>query len=802
MARPLKGSKTPHADGRVTASLPATRGSRKRIGATFDSELQADRWLTAGIAALLADGHPPDPSTFKPVAAASRARIVPEAHRTVQVAARLWAEEYYEKQRHGQPSRKVEAKSYIRSHIEPFMHQAGVTLMVDLQHDDVVDFASFLAGQHLLSASERGEHVNDEVLLTRRQLLERAAKSRSSVGRALGKTVKPVDTDERGTPLYRLGDARAAGLLQNEQPQGGLQKYYATDILWTLKQIVLWAYDHDWIEKPVGQRVHGVGPDAAVARNPSHKKQDRAAIPLEACAKAAADLVFIDQVAMWIQRLLGLRLGEAFGPFVGDLVDSGAHGILVVDKQGGRTFLMRDGYGNIVRRHHKDQLKNDASVRVLIVAEPLMVLLRVLIEAYHTDPDTGEVDLEARLIPGRRYRNRAGAQSYANHLTAAFIAVGEQDEFGADISTHSLRAALATDLHWSPDQLVELARKRFFGHAIGDDVHDRVYVLDHPDLAPQLAVAVQIGQAVDAELGSLLITPRVHKWDKGNAFYDRRGYIDLVLARHGMLGSSPGPALADTAEVAQELGIAVTTARRLLRSGAIPGTELVSHDGPKRYVAPRGAVESYRDRPHVYGTSLPDAAGDLGLTYHEAYRLLCDLEIEVERDSAGAFHLDDLTMARMRRELTRVRDLHARAVRHTEAAKRLRCSRRSVSDKLSRGELALDDETDSSGAQFVTLDSINAYLTVRSGPRGETTDRVDLPTAAEATGLTERVLMDLARAGHLDRVPGRTTVTFTRCSLVKWCSTHRPDLVGAVRGDRACNDEGCCLEQIATDPQA
>ena len=442
-----------------------------------------------------------------------------------------------------------------------------------------------------------------------------------------------------------------------------------------------------------------------------------------------------------------------------------------------------------MRCTHKVGLKNKVSERVLIVPQHLMVLLRILIEAFHTDPETGVVDRQARLIPGRRHRNSAGAHSYATHLKAAFIAIKEQDGTIGKVTTHTLRAALATDLRWSPKPLNELAQKRFFGHG-GDDVHDRVYVLEHPDLAPQLVIAMQIDEAVEAAVGTLLLAPKKHLWTKSDAFYDRRDYIDLVLARHGMLGSSPGPALTGTAEVAQELGIGVTTARRWLRTGAIPGAELVSDGGPTRYVIPLENVETYRDRPETHGTSLPDAAHDLGLSYHEAYRLLCDLEVEVDRGHAGAFQLDDITVARMRRELARVRDLHARALRHTAAARRLRCSRRSVSDKLARGDLALDEETDSSGAQFVTLASIDAYQDGRRTPPGVATDAVSLQTAVLQTGMTERALMDLARAGHLERVPGRTVIAFTRCSLVQWCTSHRPEVLGVLRPDPGSADAG------------
>ena len=104
--------------------------------------------------------------------------------------------------------------------------------------------------------------------------------------------------------------------------------------------------------------------------------------------------------AFWLQRIMGLRISEAFGVLVSDVVDLGDTGLLAVQGQGGRTFSVRDDHGQVVAVPYKATLKTAAGSRVLVVPPALTALIRVAIEAFHADPDTGEVDTTARLVPG------------------------------------------------------------------------------------------------------------------------------------------------------------------------------------------------------------------------------------------------------------------------------------------------------------------------------------------------------------------------------------------------------------------
>lgn len=97
---------------------------------------------------------------------------------------------------------------------------------------------------------------------------------------------------------------------------------------------------------------------------------------------------------------MGLRISEAFGIMVGDVVDLGDLGLLAVQGQGGRIFSVLDDHGQFVAVPYTPTLKTAAGCRVPVVLAALMAANRVALDAFHTDPYTGEVDQSGRLVPG------------------------------------------------------------------------------------------------------------------------------------------------------------------------------------------------------------------------------------------------------------------------------------------------------------------------------------------------------------------------------------------------------------------
>ena len=148
---------------------------------------------------------------------------------------------------------------------------------------------------------------------------------------------------------------------------------------------------------------------------------------------------------------MGLRISEAFGVLVDDVIDHGDSGLFMVRGQGGHLFRVRDDNGRMVTVAHKETVKTEAALRVLVVPSIMMELLRVAIEAFHTDPETGDADEMARLVPGLRTEDESGQLSFREAFKTAASAEGiGSSDLGFRVSLHLLRKSVATDLAWQP----------------------------------------------------------------------------------------------------------------------------------------------------------------------------------------------------------------------------------------------------------------------------------------------------------------------------------------------------------------
>ena len=147
---------------------------------------------------------------------------------------------------------------------------------------------------------------------------------------------------------------------------------------------------------------------------------------------------------------MGLRISEAFELLlVDDVIDLGDSGLLVVRGQGGRAYQVHDDEGHVVSVQYKERTKTEAGTRVLVLPGAMLELLRVAIEAFHTDPETGEIDKTARLVPGLRTADESGQLSFREAFDVAAAAEGLGTmELGFQVSPHLLRKSVATDLAW------------------------------------------------------------------------------------------------------------------------------------------------------------------------------------------------------------------------------------------------------------------------------------------------------------------------------------------------------------------
>jgi integrase len=562
----------------------------------------------------------------------------------------------------------------------------------------------------------------------------------------------------------------------------GLSQRYVADALWILRRIMSFARANGLF--PAGfdptEGLEAPLPDPAAARTRKPTAQPRP-LSLPECGRIASHLHAVHQMVFWLQRIMGLRVSETYGILIRDFIDLGDTAMLAIQGQGGRNFNIRDDHGTIVTVARKDTLKTAAGSRVLVAPTAITALVRVAIQAFHTDPDTGQVDPDARLIPGIHQANRAGLMSYAEALEDAANTEGlGSDDLGFRVSTHLLRKSLATDLAWQSG-IEDTVRRRFMGHRAGEDVFGRVYTLDDPELAPLAKVAAVLDDHIANSITTLL-TPTTQRvqWGTGNPIHRRAGHVADILTAAGWLvdpGDTDDP-LWDAKRVAVELDINQTTARRWMRDGTIPSVAVADSHGVPRRWARQSAVLAHRD--HLTGrVGLPELAVRLGVPYDELARSVRRLGLTLDQHPTGReFEVSDHNAEILRVEHDRIRALHERSMNLPAAARKLNLVYGTVSRLADGGNLQVDPETDSSGSRFVTRTSVQACWIARNRTKYRKVwpePAVPVAEVARFTGRSRPELIALIRSGALRQLPGQRAVQLTLTSLQTWLTSIRKE---------------------------
>jgi integrase len=798
MGRPLTGSLRRY-QGLWWASVPESKGAARRRDESFRSEDDARSWLGQAVAALNVGGPVPDAERFRtrkrparpePVAA-PQARIQPD----VASVAKAWMNAAYEDLRRGGPDRAERVRRIIDGYLVPWFAPRTATI-TELSYLMAHEWVLHLIGREQANASstaQAGQSQRTQAYpdATEVSLAEAARAARVSVP-----TVRRRWRDGRLPGAYRdlhgqirIPVAALSTIATKQRQPTGLSRSYVADALWVLRQVLAFARANGLF--PAGfdptEGLEAPAPDPAVARTRAPRAQPRP-LTLPECARVAAHLHPVHQTVFWLQRIMGLRISEAYGIVVSDVVDLGGIGMLAVQGQGGRTFNVRDDHGKVVAVPHKQTTKTAAGSRVLVVPEKMMDLFRVVIEAFHTNPDTGEVDASARLVPGIHAVDRAGQAGYVGALEEATTAEGlGTADLGFRVSSHLLRKSLATDLAWEAG-IEDPIRRRFMGHRAGDDVFGRIYTLDHPEVAPLVKVAAVLDDRVTTSIATLLTpTTRTISWGRANPLVARDEHVKVVLGAAGWLidPGDPDDPLCDAQRVAEELGIAVMTARRWMADGIVASTVFPDQRGVPRRFARLSAVWTCRDRL-AERVLLPDLAEQLSLRYHELYHMVRRLDLQLDLYSGTReFQVTPDAADTLRAEHERVRTLHRRSMKLAAAARQLKVALSTAVLLAKTGSLELDTETDSSGAKFVTRKSVERCWIARKAPtgrqKGQAAGGVPIAEVSRFTGDSTAELMDLVHAGVLEQVPGRRSCQLTAASLRTWMASRQLDLKQAIR---------------------
>ncbi|GGD20787.1 hypothetical protein [Nocardioides daphniae] len=133
-----------------------------------------------------------------------------------------------------------------------------------------------------------------------------------------------------------------------------LQRSTAKDPVSIFKEVVTYARDVMRLE---------IDASLGNANLPKAREQDRegaakprVSISLTRARAVAAHMHVVHQFDRWIMRVLGLRIGEAFGIRVEDVTDLGEHapGLVFIHRQGGRVFRTEGPDGQIVKSDEQE----------------------------------------------------------------------------------------------------------------------------------------------------------------------------------------------------------------------------------------------------------------------------------------------------------------------------------------------------------------------------------------------------------------------------------------------------------------
>lgn len=711
MSRPLKGYKK-CSDGVWTAAVPRCRGANQRVWATFDSEEAADSWLEAQIARLN-QGLEAQDATKKPRRKRADAKGVPAApparigsgNRDLRHYAHEWHDQHYHQLHKGGPERARDVLSDLDKHILPAL---GGLLDMPI------------------------EEARQAVVVWTRKMA--------------GYPAKPGDPIDESASTY-----------SRENVSG---------MLWALEQILTYAHalGAPVVMVPVEKGFKPAITYGISAMAPRKRVKRKARLVTFGEAQAlAAEMNVIHQTVLWLLRVAGLRISEAYGLLVSNFIFDGEWGYLLVEAKGGRLMLERNDDEETVVTHRSESLKTAAGYRLLALPHALTVLICQVIEIFGTNPEKGEIDGTKRLIPTIR-SEEGGIGGFSNALKKASRAVGRSLDEESLVIPHDMRKGFATDLAWSPD-LESLVRRRAMGHRAGNDVFDLIYTLDDR-LSEAMKPAALVIDAEIARMIRTLMVPTTKRPSYGTSLeLSERMARDAALAEIGWQVNALGDDWIEADEAANILSMSVTATRRLFPD------QLSAVKSNGQWWVRLDDVIVYRDR-FIDWWRIEDLADKVGATYHQVHSAVQRLGLSTTKDEYSRQLLLTTEQAdEVIGEFARIEALRQRAVPASEVARVLNASLSSIHLWVKIGRLEVDAESDASGKVFVTRASIQNELDRRGLQKIGNISAAELK---EWSGLDDKQTRALVAAGLLKR---GSDGGYTTESVENWATGYRPDLL-------------------------
>ena len=725
------------------AEVPVQRGAKRRMRRTLSTRAEARAWLKQVRAAHDAGLPTPEPGAVTAEAASMAAVVAvtaaapasggivaktPKSQESqppvgdVPLAgpvrpakafgptAEAWVKENYSDFRRAQPDRRRGVVSIIANHLVPFMERNGFTTGSDVTRAAYVDFLVSLVNAETPSmrggVGRGGEvSIDDAVTLT--------GASKSTIRRRLHAGELPGSHKVEGVWMIPVRALKANRLLTKvalrrgpRVVDSGYNSGSMRDIRRTLDAILA-----------CGCNTSGwkLGFSTAEVPNPLGRRRTpkRTKLTVRDCVAMAEHMHPVSQTALWLIRVLGLRVSEAYGMRVGDIVDDGVRGVVPIHAQGGRSFLVDDHDGTSRKVGDKEELKTETSYRELVLPEQLMHLIRVVIQVFHTDED-GVVNNDARLIPELTAGSLDSQGSFRTALKSAARTAGVT--LGQDPDTlepllprpHDGRAGLVTDLAW--DDVNETARRRWAGHSAGDDVHSRHYILDDPSLNGPARVAEALEVLLEAEAPDGLLVPTTMSCTTGRQplLQARKEHLDRELLGIGWMRvaqDTNDQTVLTAAQTAMTLRQSMTTVHRWRRDGRFGPT---SRNAAGHHLFPVTEVLRVQDEL-ASQRGLATLSTEWDVPYERLHWYIKRHQLVVEKRDDRVLLVPPETEAALHEIVCGYRTLEERAMTISDAALQLGRAPLAIDGLIRDGVLVLDSMVGPNNARYVTRASIEGY---------------------------------------------------------------------------------------------
>lgn len=645
--------------------------------------------------------------------------------------------------------------SYTRRYVLPHLIEIALAAPADRRTVEDLTFAQAqalaltLAGKRELpAATVAGDMLKRAALtcvwLTMQEAGEVSHGGLKAVSDACAEGRVVARKNGRGPILVQAAELRAAGLLVEREKPHGMQRDSAKNVLFVLKQAMLRAQDHGAAIRGNYTRLKALTPARKdLARQP---RTDPGYLPVHAALLVARHLSVVHQLALWLLRLTGMRIGEAFGLLVGDFFQvSDGSWALRIEKQGGEWKLVRDGdSGRFVYQPYKEGTKTVQSMRTIRVPELLARLLHEVIEVFHTRD--GVVLVENRLIPGLGKDQASGMSSFRSALDGAQAAAGLVKSV-----PHDMRGFVITD-HRNAG-----VDNRLGEYYVGHGEEKRTVHAGYDDGVPVEMQTPATDAMADLLAGagiSALIVPTDKRegWGRDTMFGRQREALLARMSARGWFAAPEGieadAVLLSTRQVAEAVGKHEAEVRRMLQGGAIRGVKVLVAGALTWRVDERDLQAYLKSRG---GSSLHEVAAQVGLSYHQTRELCLRLGVlPPSRGKGTAIRLGPEEVARVQAEMERVRAASKEVLDLRAAAHHLGLPVGQVEKLVRSGDLVRADDPRGTRRRHVTAVSVQEHLERMKRARGGRDERfVPFQDARRALGLTRNQASELIGLGWL-----------------------------------------------------